>query len=80
MVTSVALFGAMADGMRTFQLRQPSALSEPWQPLHSDVGISGGWGCDGCGGEQGKGQGDAQEAPPGKRGWGGWEVHERAFQ
>ena len=32
MVTSVALFGAMADGMRTFQLRQPWALSEPWQP------------------------------------------------
>ncbi len=32
MVTFVELFGAMADGMRTLQLRQPSALLEPWQP------------------------------------------------
>ena len=32
MVTSVALFGAMADGMRTLQLRQPSVLLELCQP------------------------------------------------
>ena len=32
MVTVVDEFGATVEGTRTPQLRQPSALSEPWQP------------------------------------------------
>ena len=32
MVTVVVEFGATVEGTRTPQLRQPSALLEPWQP------------------------------------------------
>ena len=50
------------------------------EPFHGDVGIGGSRSRHGCGGDEGKSQGNAQEAPPRLVGWGGREVHEHAFR